>query len=59
MTSNRGKFVTFGQIPAEANVRCDAPSAVDGVVGVALAVDGGLKLVNGGKPLGLVIEGKN
>lgn len=47
--SNRDKFVTFGQIPVEANVRCNAPSAVDGVAGVALAMDGGLKLVNGGK----------
>lgn len=46
--SNWDKFVTFGQIPVKANVRHNAPSAVDGVLGVALAVDGGLKLVNGG-----------
>lgn len=46
--SNWDKFVTFGQIPVKANVRRNAPSAVDGVLGVALAVDGGLKLVNGG-----------
>lgn len=40
--SNRDKSVTFGQTPDEANVCCTAPSAVDGVVGVTLAVDGGL-----------------
>lgn len=57
--SNRDKSVTFGQIPVEANVCCNAPSAVDGVVGVALAVDGGLKLVNGGKPLGTIIKGND
>lgn len=46
--SNWDKFVTFGQIPVKANVGRNAPSAVDGVLGLALAVDGGLKLVYGG-----------
>lgn len=59
MSSNRDKPVTFRQIPVEADVCCNVPSAVDGVVGVALAVDGGLKLVNGGKPLGLIIKGND
>lgn len=59
MISNRDKSVTLGQIPVEADVCCNAPSAVDGVVGVALAVDGGLRLADGGKPLGPIIKGKD
>ena len=39
------EFVTSGQIPVEADVSCDVLSSVDGVRGLALAVDGGLKLM--------------
>lgn len=48
MISDGDKFVTFGQIPVEADVCCNAPPAVDAVVGLALPVDGRLELAGGG-----------
>lgn len=53
MVSNGDELVAFRQIPVEANVCCNAPSAVDAVLGLALAMDGGLRLVNAGKLLGI------
>lgn len=53
VVSNGDELVAFRQIPVEANVCCNAPSAVDDVLGLALAMDGGLRSVNGGKLLGI------
>lgn len=44
---NGHKLVTSGQIPSEADVSCDIFSSIDRVVGLAHAVDGGLKLIIG------------
>lgn len=43
MISDWDKFVTSGQIPVEADVSCNILSSIDGVIGLALAVDSGLK----------------
>ncbi len=38
------KIVTSGQIPGEADVSCNILSRVDSAVGLAFAVDSGLKI---------------
>lgn len=43
--SHGDKFVTSRQIPVEADVSCNVLSAVNSVIGLALAVDSGLKLM--------------
>lgn len=45
MISHGDKFVTSRQIPVEADVSCNVLSAVDSVIGLALAVDSGLKWI--------------
>lgn len=42
------ELVTSGQIPLEGDVGCDVLPAVDGGVGPALAMDGGLQRLFGG-----------
>lgn len=44
--SHGDKFVTSGQIPAEADVSCNVCRSVDNIAGPALAVNGGLKWVD-------------
>ena len=41
--SHWDKFVTSGQIPVETDVSCNVLSSIDGVIGLAHAMDGGLK----------------
>lgn len=53
VVSNGDKLVAFRQIPVEANVCYNVQSVVDDVLGLALAMDGGLRLVNRGKLLGI------